>query len=77
MVNVRTNLPEAESVAREIERAGGRALAVTADVADAKAVRGMVDLAIDRFGRIDILVNNAAVHVEQAFDEMRSSSGAR
>ncbi len=70
VVNARTNLEEAEGVAREIERAGGRALAVTADVADAKAVREMVGVAIDRFGRIDILVNNAAVRVEQAFDEM-------
>ena len=49
VVNVRADLAQAESVAREIERAGGRALAVTADVADARAVRGMVDVAVDAF----------------------------
>ena len=57
-------------VAGEIERAGGKALAVTADVADADAVNRMVDAAAKQFGRIDILVNNAAVRVEQAFEGM-------
>ena len=60
----------AEAVAGEIERAGGKALAVTADVADADAVRTMATAAAGKFGRIDILVNNAAVRVEQAFEEM-------
>ena len=70
VVNARSNLAEAEAVAGEIERAGGEALAVTADVADAEAVRKMVDVAAGRFGRIDILVNNAAVRAEQAFETM-------
>jgi 3-oxoacyl-[acyl-carrier protein] reductase len=70
VVNARANLAQAESVAREIERAGGRAVAVTADVADARAVAEMVDGAVERLGRIDILVNNAAVRIEQAFEEM-------
>ena len=60
----------AEAVAGEIERAGGKALSVTADVADAEAVASMVDDAASRFGRIDILVNNAAVRAEQAFEAM-------
>lgn len=70
VVNARSNLQEAEAVAGEIERAGGKALAVTADVADADAVRTMATAAAGKFGRIDILVNNAAVRVEQAFEEM-------
>ena len=70
VVNARSNLQEAEAVAGEIERAGGKALAVTADVADADAVRTMATAAVGKFGRIDILVNNAAVRVEQAFEEM-------
>ena len=49
---------------------GGKALAVTADVADAAAVQAMVAAAAARFGRIDILVNNAAVRAEQAFETM-------
>ena len=70
VVNARSNLQEAEAVASEIERSGGKALAVTADVADAAAVEKMVAAAAGKFGRIDILVNNAAVRVEQAFEEM-------
>jgi 3-oxoacyl-[acyl-carrier protein] reductase len=70
VVNARSNLKEAEAVAGEIERAGGKALAVTADVADTDAVRTMVAAAAGKFGGIDILVNNAAVRVEQAFEGM-------
>jgi 3-oxoacyl-[acyl-carrier protein] reductase len=70
VVNTRSNLKEAQAVAAEIERAGGEALAVTADVADADAVNKMVAAAAEKFGRIDILVNNAAVRVEQAFEGM-------
>jgi 3-oxoacyl-[acyl-carrier protein] reductase len=70
VVNARSNLREAEGVAAEIERAGGQALAITADVADAAAVERMVAAAAKRFGRIDILVNNAAVRAEQAFETM-------
>jgi 3-oxoacyl-[acyl-carrier protein] reductase len=70
VVNARSNLKEAEGVAAEIERAGGQALAVTADVANAAAVEKMVAAAAKRFGRIDILVNNAAVRAEQAFETM-------
>jgi 3-oxoacyl-[acyl-carrier protein] reductase len=70
VVNARSNMQEAQGVAGEIESAGGKALAVTADVADAEAVQKMVDAAAKKFGRIDILVNNAAVRVEQAFEGM-------
>jgi len=70
VVNARSNVGEAEAVVGEIVKAGGAALAVTADVADAEAVDRMVDAAGKRFGRIDILVNNAAVRAEQAFEDL-------
>jgi 3-oxoacyl-[acyl-carrier protein] reductase len=70
VVNARSNMQEAQGVVGEIERAGGQALAVTADVADPDAVDRMIDAAGTRFGRIDILVNNAAVRAEQAFETM-------
>jgi 3-oxoacyl-[acyl-carrier protein] reductase len=70
VVNARSNLKEAEAVAGEIERAGGQALAAIADVADAAAVDKMVAAAAARFGRIDILVNNAAVRAEQPLETM-------
>jgi 3-oxoacyl-[acyl-carrier protein] reductase len=70
VVNARSNLKEAQGVVADIERAGGKALAVTADVADPKAVDAMVAAAVERFGGVDILVNNAAVRAEQAFETM-------
>ena len=70
VVNARSNMSEAEAVAAEIVKAGGAALAVTADVADADAVNRMAEAAAKRFGRIDILVNNAAVRAEQAFEDL-------
>jgi 3-oxoacyl-[acyl-carrier protein] reductase len=70
VVNARANAQEAQGVAGEIERAGGKAAGAIADVADAEAVARMVEQAASRFGRIDILVNNAAVRAEQAFETM-------
>ena len=52
---------------------GGRALAVSTDVSDAASVRAMVAATLARFGRIDVLVNNAAVFATlkpQRFDEI-------
>jgi 3-oxoacyl-[acyl-carrier protein] reductase len=70
LVNARNNRVEAETVAREIESAGGKALVHIGDVADPKAVQAMADAAVRQFGRIDILVNNAALRREKSFDEM-------
>jgi 3-oxoacyl-[acyl-carrier protein] reductase len=70
VVNARANRSEAENVAGEIERAGGQAIALIADVADAGAVEKMVAAAAAHLGHIDILVNNAAVRAEQAFEKM-------
>jgi 3-oxoacyl-[acyl-carrier protein] reductase len=70
VVNVRGNRAEAEAVAREIEANGGKALVHIGDVADAAAVQAMADTAVKHFGRIDILVNNAALRREKAFADM-------
>src|SRR4029450_1661837 len=58
--NGRSNRAGADAVVREIEASGGKAIAHIGDVADAGAVQAMADAAVKAFGRIDILVNNAA-----------------
>jgi 3-oxoacyl-[acyl-carrier protein] reductase len=70
VVNARSNKAEADKVVAEIEAAGGKAAAHIGDVADVKAVEDMAQLALSRFGRIDMLVNNAALRGEQKFTEM-------
>jgi 3-oxoacyl-[acyl-carrier protein] reductase len=61
VVNARKSLDEARDVVKEIEARGGKAVASLADVTDEEAVMTMVRSSIDTFGRLDILVNNAAV----------------
>ena len=61
IVNYAGNAAEAQGVVAAIEGAGGSALAVQADVADASAVKAMFDTAIAAFGRVDVLVNNAGI----------------
>jgi 3-oxoacyl-[acyl-carrier protein] reductase len=70
VVNARSNRAEADAVVGEVEAMGGRALAATGDVADADAVGKMVAAACDTFGRIDILVNNAALRREKPLEQM-------
>lgn len=55
------NGPKAAEVAASIASAGGRAIASTTDVSDAESVKSMVDTAVEAFGTVDILVNNAAI----------------
>ncbi len=53
----------AEKAARELEAEGGKALAVTVDVSDVQATEAMTKATLDRFGRVDGLVNNAAIAI--------------
>src|ERR1700742_5197101 len=70
VVNARSNRAEADAVVSEIERDGGQALACLGDVTDGAAMPAMAQAALARFGRIDMLVNNAGIRNEKAFAEM-------
>ncbi|HVM08028.1 MAG TPA: glucose 1-dehydrogenase [Acidimicrobiales bacterium] len=56
------DIGDAEPVAGEVTEAGGSAIAVQVDVSDEASVGAMVQATIDEFGRIDFLVNNAALY---------------
>ncbi len=60
----------AEAVAAEIRAAGGEALANGASVTDFTAVQGMVQWAVDAWGRVDILINNAGILRDKSFAKM-------
>ena len=70
VVNTRASREPAGAVVREIEARGGRALLAVADVTNGTAVHAMIDAAIARFGRLDYVVNNAALRPERPFEEM-------
>jgi 3-oxoacyl-[acyl-carrier protein] reductase len=70
VVNARASLDEARAVAKEIEALGGKALVSLADVTDEHAVNTMLKSTLDTFGRLDILVNNAAVRDVTPIDEI-------
>lgn len=55
------NLAAAQETCALVERAGGKAVAAKADVSKSPDVKAMLDMAVDRFGRLDILFNNAGL----------------
>ncbi|MEX2452077.1 MAG: SDR family oxidoreductase [Rhodospirillales bacterium] len=70
VVHARSSRDEAEALAKEIEAMGGRALVQLADVTKEDEVKTLVDTIVDHFGRLDILINNAAIRRQTPFLEL-------
>jgi NAD(P)-dependent dehydrogenase (short-subunit alcohol dehydrogenase family) len=70
VVNSRRNQAEAEAVAREARALGVKALPILADVSNKEQVDAMASQALAEFGRIDILINNAAIRPHKPFTEL-------
>jgi 3-oxoacyl-[acyl-carrier protein] reductase len=73
VVHTRSTEAEAAGVVAEIERLGGTGMVCLADITDEGAVRAMADKIGQRFGRLDVLVNNAAIRGQAPFAEMTLS----
>jgi 3-oxoacyl-[acyl-carrier protein] reductase len=69
-INVKTSVEDANEAKAEIEAMGGEAMVVQADITDEAAVQAMVDAVAAKWGRIDILINNAAIRLNAAITEM-------
>jgi NAD(P)-dependent dehydrogenase (short-subunit alcohol dehydrogenase family) len=73
IINYRYSNTDAQAVIRQIQTLGVEAMAVPGDVSNAADVERMVAGALDRFGRIDVLINNAAVYYKTPFSQVSES----
>lgn len=69
-VNYHSGREAAEALVREIERDGGRAVAIGANVSDEAEVARMFDVVVEAFGRIDVVVTNAGLQKDAPFADM-------
>jgi 3-oxoacyl-[acyl-carrier protein] reductase len=70
VINYSTSAKEAASLQAEIEADGGNAAIYKADISQPDECRALVEWVMSRFGRIDVLVNNAGIWKEAAIEEM-------
>jgi 3-oxoacyl-[acyl-carrier protein] reductase len=73
VVNARSNQAEADAVVREAQGLGVKALAVIADIARTDQVEALAERALAEFGRVDILINNAAIRPHKPFMEVTTA----
>lgn len=77
VVNASRSREEAEAVAAEARREGVKAAALLADVGRADDVRGLAQRALAEFGKVDVLVNNAAIRPEAPFLDLSEADWHR
>ena len=69
VVHYNSSYGPADVLVNEIRSKGGEAVAIGADLADAEAVRRLAEEAVDAFGGVDVLVNNASVFPAERLEE--------
>ena len=73
VVNARSNQEEVDAVAREARSLGVKALPVIADIGKKDQVEALAARALSEFGRVDILINNAAIRPHKPFTELTAA----
>jgi glucose 1-dehydrogenase len=66
-VDYRSHPDEAEQIVDQIERSGGRATSVHADVSSPEDVKNLIQRAVEEFGRLDVMINNAGMEEKMPF----------
>jgi 3-oxoacyl-[acyl-carrier protein] reductase len=77
VVNYASSRPAAEAVVQSIVDSGGKAVAMPADLGDLKQITPLVDATIQQFGRLDILVNNAAFSDRRPLEQIDPENYAK
>lgn len=74
VVNYNSGKDDADSVVAEITSAGGTAVAVQADVSKPEQAEGLIETAVEHYGRLDILVNNAGIYRFAGIEDVTEES---
>src|SRR5215210_4946160 len=70
VVNYSTSKEPAEELVNQISESGGEAIAVQADVSDAEQAQNLIDQAMEKFNRVDVLVNNAGINIDRSLRKL-------
>ena len=68
-VDYRSHPDEAKEIVEQVERFGGRAISVHADVSSPEDVKNLIQKAVEEFGRLDVMINNAGMEEKMPFLE--------
>jgi len=60
-----------QSLASELTRDGGKAIAITTDVTDREQVKRLVDAAVKTYGRVDVMINNAGLMPQSPLERLK------
>ena len=70
VINARASKSDMDAAVAAINQSGGRAIGYLADITDPAAVKRMVQAAVEQYGRLDILINNAVTHSPKLFQDL-------
>lgn len=73
-VKYSSSAEDAKVVLKRITDAGGRAVAVKADISEPEQIKPLFDAAIEHFGRLDILINNAGIYKVATLDSVTAEN---